>query len=177
METQPASQHPLWLKCAYGFLWLNKRAEEEGATPLLCAAVHGGFCHDQATRRPQNLLPFLMLPQPSLWSQKHETSLPPALSATREAVGTDRFSGLPVLTSTPQKRPTPPTPGVPQAAEAFLSLCVWDTRAQGGGKGPPGWGQGSLGLQRRRGVPAGLRRPPGLPATHHFLVHSTTSSW
>lgn len=92
-------------------------------------------------------------------------------------MSTDRFSGLQVLTSTPQKLPTAPTPGVPQAARALLSLCVWDTRAQGGGEGPSwpgGWGKVLSGSQQRHGVPAEYPRPPShspfLGALHHQLV-------
>lgn len=108
--------------------------------------------------------------------QKYEATLSSALIAAEESVGPHRSSGLELLTSTPQRLPTVPRLwGSPRVARALL--CVWVPRTLAGVGGLFGhWTEVRV-LRPPDGVPASLGSPPGFPPTHHFLVHSTTSSW
>lgn len=64
----PASQSPVCLKGVggWGDVPLAQQVGvgvEGGDIVVLCSAeVHGGFCPSRSAHRPQNLLPFLVLP-------------------------------------------------------------------------------------------------------------------
>lgn len=80
-------------------------------------------------------------------------------------MGTDRLPGLEVLNSTPQLQDT------------FESVLGHPAQSAAGALGATGMGAGFSHALKARCRPSSMGRPSGVSPTHHFLVHSTTSSW